>query len=377
MADITNWTTGVDAISLEDVKLHMVDGALSPMILTGGVISEGTAGTVTISALTALLRTTDSAMGVLAYVTLAEQANQTMAAAGTKYHVVLDYNSNSPQILIQEAAANGTTMIGIGICMKDTSDPVKTHFQNSGMRLQSGVAKLHTRAATLRHSELASGCAISDKGGDTRQFNIASGVVYHGIHRLTPFADAPYNPYNSNDDKFYYVYRDGADSWSITADQTVISNTQYYDGAYGLGTLATNTYACHWVYIHPNENHVYVVYGTSHGKLAVAEQEFAPSDLPIELADFGLLLGCIIIKKDATAFTTIQMVTDTFFTGTAVADHGHLAGLTEDDHTQYVLATGARAMGELILTPKSSSASVTEGTMFYDADDNSIWVATE
>ena len=117
---VTSWTTGISApelIDISDLSSHKIDGALSPMILTGGVISEGTVGTVTISALTALLRATDSATGVLTYISLGEQANQTLTAAGTTYHVVLDYNSNSPQILIQEAGANGTTMIGLGICM--------------------------------------------------------------------------------------------------------------------------------------------------------------------------------------------------------------------------------------------------------------------
>jgi len=326
-----------------DTKVQMIDGPLSPMILTGGLISEGTEGTVTISALTALLRTGSGDADPLTYVTLAEQANQTMVAADTKYHIVLKTYA-SPAIAIQEAAANGTTEIGLGICMKDTSDPVKVHFQNTGMRLQGGLAKLHKRAATLRASELASGCGIADVGGGSRQFTIATGVVYHGIHRLTPFAAAPYNPFNSNDDKFTYIYGDTSNGFTFSdGTDTVINNTQYYDGAGALATLGTNKYGCHWVYIHPDENHVYVVYGTTNGKLAEAEQAFAPSDLPIELDEFGLLLGCIIIEKDATAFTTIQMVTDTFFTGTAVGDHGSLGGLDDEaDHLYALLKDGTR-----------------------------------
>jgi len=58
-------------------------------------------------------------------------------------------------------------------------------------------------------------------------------------------------------------------------------------------------------------------------------------------------------------------------------DHGALSGLGDDDHTQYVLATGARAMGELKLTPKASSDSLVEGTIFYCSDDNHVYVGTE
>ena len=319
------------------LKANMIDGPLSPMILTGGVITEGTTGTITISALTALLRSADTATSPLILVTLAQQLNQTMEAADTKYYVVL---TSTPAIVIRTTIANDTTEIGIGICMKE-DDTV--HFMNAGMRLQNGVAKLHRRAATLRESELASGCAISDAGGASREFNIAKGVVYHGITRLTPFADAPYNPYDSGDDKFTYVYRDGADSWSFTADSTVINNTQYYDGAYALATLGPNKYACHWVYIHPDDMDVYVVFGTSNGKLAVAEQEQPPGDLPDVISNFGMLLGCIIIEKNATAFTTIQMVSDLFFVGTAVADHGSLGGLDDiADHPYVALIDGTR-----------------------------------
>lgn len=59
------------------------------------------------------------------------------------------------------------------------------------------------------------------------------------------------------------------------------------------------------------------------------------------------------------------------------ADHGSLSGKEDDDHTQYVLTTGVRAMGELRLTPKASSDSAVEGTMFYCSDDDHIYVGTE
>lgn len=38
------------------------------------------------------------------------------------------------------------------------------------------------------------------------------------------------------------------------------------------------------------------------------------------------------------------MVTDTIFTGSAVADHGSLTGLEDDDHAQYLLVAGTRPM---------------------------------
>jgi len=57
-------------------------------------------------------------------------------------------------------------------------------------------------------------------------------------------------------------------------------------------------------------------------------------------------------------------------------NHGVLTGLSDDDHIQYLLANGSRAANEIRLTPKISSTGP-EGTIFYDSDDDHIWVATE
>ena len=60
----------------------------------------------------------------------------------------------------------------------------------------------------------------------------------------------------------------------------------------------------------------------------------------------------------------------------AASDHGTLSGLADDDHAQYVLADGTRAMTELRLTPQASSSGL-EGSMYYDSDDDSVYVGTE
>ena len=87
-------------ITALELATSMENNALSPMIITGGTITEGTTGTFTVAALTAYLRTTDSLTGALAYVTLAEQANQTITAADTTYIICLDYNGGTPQIVL-------------------------------------------------------------------------------------------------------------------------------------------------------------------------------------------------------------------------------------------------------------------------------------
>jgi len=331
----------IDDLTPEQVRtLAQLDGPLSPGVMTGGLISKGTEGTVTVSAITALLRTGTATTDPLIYVSLAEQANKVIGSADTVYHVGLDYNSGSPQILVQTGNFNRTTEIGLGTCMKDTSSPVRVHFANAGQRNQDGVNKLQRRATSLRRTELASGCVIGDVGGASRQFNIQKGVVYHGIYRMTPFDAAPYDPYISGDDKYFLVYGDITAGFTISdgTTDTVISNNQYWNTTtHALATLLPSRFNCFWVYIHTDDEDVYVVMGTENAKLAEAELAQPLTDLPIEITEFGLLLGCIIIERNATAFATIQMVTDTIFIGAAVADHGSLSGLDCDDHSLYLI----------------------------------------
>ena len=64
----------------------------------------------------------------------------------------------------------------------------------------------------------------------------------------------------------------------------------------------------------------------------------------------------------------------------APKDHTHkhkwMQELGDDDHTQYLLADGTRAANEIRLTPKVSSSGP-EGTIFYDSDDDHVYVGTE
>lgn len=318
---------------------EILDGPLSPMILTGGVLSAGAGvGTLKVAVLSALFRTGVLATDPLIRDTMAEQDNIAIPLADTEYVVVLNYNGGAPLVTLQVGEPNGASSFGIGHCLKNGANVV--HFCNGGMRLSNGLAKLHRRAYELRNCELAQGCAIGD---DTLQrFSIQPGITYYGINRLLPFLAGAYH---SLADQFMYIYGDDVNGWTYVPGQTDIDNTQYYDGAGGLAVLTNTTkYACHWVYMHPDDEDVYVVYGTCNGTLAQAEQAQPPSSLPPILEGFTTLLGCIIIKKSDTSFTTIQMVTDRFFTGTAVADHGELAGLDDDDHLQYLLHDGTRAM---------------------------------
>lgn len=317
-------TTGADAL---EFTTDFSDYADSAMIISGGEISVGTSGgTFKVSALTAALRETSGATDILKYKTLAEQDNQTITAADTTYNVILTYATGDPTLSISETVPNENNAINIGLVRKTTGDAV--HFCNCGSKLQSGVGKLHKRADSLRAIELASGCTITYSGTDN--VDIAPGVVYKGINRTTPFSTGAFE--SSGADTFTYVGQStGAAGWLYTTGVSVIDYDHYDDGTTGLGSITALQYSCHWVYLNPDDEHVYVVYGRDTYKIAEAEVADAPT-IPDLINDFTLLLGKIIAPEAGGSFTTVQMVIDTFFTGTAVATHNDLGGLDSGNY---------------------------------------------
>jgi len=330
----TGYATAAHITALE-LATAIENYADSPMVVSGGVISEGTTGTFTVAALTCLLRTTDSVTGSLVYLTLAEQANQAITAANTTYFVSLNYNGGSPSISVN--ASNPYTAdkrnIPIGKVMKDSGDDV--HFISGGFNFQDAIRKLQIRGRELRGFELASGSAISYSG--TNNFISEAGVAYAGMNRIT------FSQYVSASTQFTAVYDDGGTGWT-EADANTIDYNHYDDGDGTLGNVGVAKYGTFYVYRHIGDGHVYVVYGTS-GSYSLAAAEAAPvPTVPAYITDFGVFIGKIITPQAGGSFSLVQMVTDTSFTAVQASDHGQLAGLGDDDHSIYLLIAGSRAM---------------------------------
>jgi len=327
----------IDGLTAAQVRtIAELNGPLSPMVLSGGVITAGTnVGTFKVEALTALLRVVDEASGVLAYVTKAEEDNIAIDDPNKTYVVVLNYNEGNPTISISEDQPNLTQNIPIGKVMRNGSDEV--HYMAGGYMLYNGLARLHMRAKSLRALELVSGSAISYVA--TNSFAMTAGVVYGGINKFDMAQ------YNSVSTAFVPVRGDGGSGFIEDSPRNTIDFGHYDKGDGTLDTVGIGRYSCHWVYRHSNDDHVYVLYGTDSYKLA--EAEVAPEPLkPDHLADFGILVGCIIAPQAGGSFAEIQMVTDTVFVGTAVATHNNLGGLNDGDYKHLTVAEKAALLSD-------------------------------
>jgi len=70
-----------------------------------------------------------------------------------------------------------------------------------------------------------------------------------------------------------------------------------------------------------------------------AEAAQPPSGLPNHVSEFGFLAARIIVQEGEANLYSVASAYDTLFTPGVSADHGELAGLSDDDHPQYVLHT--------------------------------------
>ncbi|KKL70318.1 hypothetical protein LCGC14_2106100, partial [marine sediment metagenome] len=131
-------------------------------------------------------------------------------------------------------------------------------------------------------------------------------------------------------------------TFTLTTGVSVWPNTQYDDGT-DLVTMDNNKYANLWFYLEPDGDLV-MLYGTAqYNQSALAELESPPSTIPLRISTHSFLAARLIFQKSASAAEEINSVFTTVFSPTLVSDHGNLAGLTDDDHTQYTLEDGTRA----------------------------------
>jgi len=297
----------------------------SPCLITGGEISKGTVGTFTVAAITeAYLRNDATAVAPLESVTLAIQSNQVITDANKLYYVIFTYGSPCT-ISINETIPNGWNAIPIGKVLKDTAGVC--HYISAGFRFSNGLEKGHLRAKSLRGIELASGGTLTYSTVD-KDFESTALVAYGGYNKFTAVN------YDSGATDFRYLYDDGSHAaWTEVGAQSVIDYAHYDDGDGGLGELGVSKYGCHWVYRHVGDGDVYIVYGDCDGSLAEAELA-QPPNVPDHLTLAGVLLGCLIVKQDGLVYVA-QMVTDTYFTGTAVGLHNSLGAIDGGEADAY------------------------------------------
>jgi len=148
---------------------------------------------------------------------------------------------------------------------------------------------------------------------------------------------------------FTQYYRNGTGSTWVTTATTLVNNTQYdFNGT--LTGLTTGYFTKHTLYTVGEgsyENYFLVLGQNEYSTLVQTENALLPTP-PTYFTDGVVQIANIYVQEGTSGITQIEDIRPTiaFRAGgvNASSVHGNLLGLTADDHTQYLLVSGARAM---------------------------------
>ncbi len=307
---------------------------------SGGAVSANGTG-VDVTAIEGIIRASSSPTADI--INFAVSATTALAITDDSVeYIYIDYNSGTPQFVVNASyTVEAPDMVLVGGAVDEGGTVVSVW--NEGVRLDESIAqagKFLRRIHTLIRDNRVGGLVFADAG--TNELSMTAGNLWRGRTEYTISARD-----TSVADTFKEYYRDGAGSWTIDSTETTWDNGYWDDGTGVLNNLANNRWGVHWLYITPDDE-FYLVYGREqHNSANNAESQSAPSTLPPVLSANSVLAARLIFQKNSTSSDSIASSFDTTFVGGGAADHGDLAGLTDDDHTQYQLITDMDTEAEM------------------------------
>jgi len=338
-ANISDWGTYIDQplltsssptfrdITLSDNVLgtpiyssvgDFIDGSSRGVLAYGTLTDNDNNGTVTVGGGSGLIRTSDSVMATLKFISW--NGSNLALTDETLNYIYINYTSGVPTMLVTtdfHALMLHNTNIIIGEAFR--RGLVVEVVQGSGFTLEDFIPNDYSR---LEHRgiELMSGAMVTEKG--TRYLYVTIGVYYQNFKEInTALLDTTVA--NNN---FTAVYRDGIGGWTYLAGQTQFSNSLYDDNSGTPKAIDNAKYATYYVY-QCMEGDVYVQYGQSKTlTLAQARAEATPTP-PTYLSEWAYLRAKIIILKGATNAEEISIYAKNSFIFYAVSNHNELAGL--------------------------------------------------
>lgn len=227
-------------------------------------------------------------------------------------YIVGNYNNGNPELqAIQDREIiNETTIIPI-LTVSKFRGHVNTVNWNSLGRAKTDL--IHQSIVKTQRFRREKG--INLETAPTRKVIVSEGNIWMGA------VDYYLNSFDSEQHGITFVYNQNG-SWMFDT-VTQFNNTQYDNGT-NLVTLGTNRYAVNWIFRCIDDNElVYMVLGSGNYRLVDAQASQVP-DVPEEITAHSVLVGRIIVQKDATEPIEVTSAFDIQFSGGAVRSHNDL-----------------------------------------------------
>ena len=296
-------------------------------LMDGGVLTRGTGLNVNISAGSGYLRTNDQLRKVT-------WGSTSIAVADNQNQYI--YVTPSATMMVATALPNELENIVLGRLLTLSGSIV---FIGS-----LGSLHIETFNPNLdRLLKLAVGCLYVSGNIVTEsvvpfRLNITAGHYFYSTNEIN-------NDAKTEPSLLIGYHVSGVPTFGFS--QTV--DNVYYDNGTNLTAIPTGKYTVHSLYTVGQGADV--GYAVSYGRAVYDTlEEAAAADLPppIISPDGAPLIASIIVQQGASNITSIvdrrPMMGTTSASTSGTSQHGDLLGLNNDDHTQYLLASGTRAM---------------------------------
>jgi hypothetical protein len=192
-------------------------------------------------------------------------------------------------------------------------------------------------------AQFESGSQVME-GSTDRTLDITAGTYFVGTSMISPVGGTPVT--------FSEIIRDGAGGFTLgAADITVVTNSEYDDDSGSKVAIPAGEYAKHTVLINQSEgSDVYrlILSQAAYSTLNDAQNATLPI-FPVEVGvNTFVQIAEVIVQQGQTNLQDISDIRPrpsfAQSAGSAVSNHGGLSGLPDDDHPQYLLGSGSRAM---------------------------------
>lgn len=299
-------------------------------IITGGAVTDAGGATIDVAAGEGFIRSSDSALADL----LSFEWSASLGLAipvDTQRWVVVDYNAGAPAVALETSFTSTQDKILLGTVVNEAGT---LHIAGFRDETTSGVHEiLHAMREVhgIIRADALGGLIIGETG--TRNVTVSAGEIYWGSQEFSYSAID-----TSGADTFETYYQTGG-VWTHATGVSQWPNTQYNDTTSGLVAMTPNRYANLWWYA-DIEGELVMVWGTDQYVTLGGALDEEPPAVPPRVESHCLLLGRYVFQNAAATTSQIDSAFNVTLSQTGVTDHGALSGLTDDDHTQYLLLAG-------------------------------------
>ncbi len=230
-------------------------------------------------------------------------------------YILANYNSGNPfyEVVTSVPPPNTTDSDRVPVySLYRYGDDV--HYFNWD-HLSLGLAeKLNQRIRRTDRFRIDNGLGLTEV--PTRTISVSSGQLWAGANIIDLDSITSASP-----ETHFYYHSTG--NWA-RGTLSQYNNTQYDNGT-NLVTLTNNKYAVNWVYRSVQQaGSIYIVLGNGDYSLIEAQSSKEPPK-PVEISTQAILVGRIIVLKNASTATQIDRVIDVTFGSSSVANHNDLS----------------------------------------------------